>query len=295
MKNMDWDDIRLFVAVARAGGLSGAADAMGASAATLSRRMLTLERRLGRSLFLRRQTGYALTPDGQQLLAIARTMEAGSRSVDAWLEAEARRPVVRISAGTWTSAFLCENFARLWSPDDPFCIALHTTERRLDIAHREVDIGIRNQRPDAPGLAARRVGQVAYAAFRARQADATARNRWIALVAEEAQTRSTRWVMEQPGLEIVAWANSPRTLYDMLRVGIGATVLPCFAGDRDAMLERATPPIEALMQEQWLVMHDEGRQMPAVRCVLDRLAELLTDHMALQTGLRPLGAAPPAA
>ena len=293
MKNVDWDDLRLFLAVARAGGLSAAATELGASPATLSRRMLALERSLGRPLFLRRQTGYSLTPYGEQFQAVARKMEAGARSVEAWLAAEERPPVVRISAGTWTSGFLCENFTRLWGPDDPFRIALHTTERRLDIAHREVDIGLRNQRPEGAGLAARKVGQVAYAAFRARHSDEPARNRWIAVVPEAAQTPSTRWVADQEGLDVAAWANSPRTLYDLLRAGIGNAVLPCFAGDRDAFLERAGAPIEALLQEQWLVMHDEGRQMPAVRKVVERLAALLTDHADLHRGLRPIGPVKP--
>lgn len=138
MKNLQWDDIRCFLAVARSGGLSQAAPQVGASAATLGRRMLSLERQLMRKLFVRRQTGYQLTNDGKDFLAIALAMDAGSRQINFWLDAELQKPVVRLSAGTWTSSFLCENFARIWTPDDPFILAFHTTEARLDISHREV-------------------------------------------------------------------------------------------------------------------------------------------------------------
>lgn len=75
----------------------------------------------------------------------------------------------------------------------------------------------------------------------------------------------------------------------MIRSGIGNGVIPCFAGDRDAMLERAGPAIDDLMEEQWLVMHDEGRHVPAVRTVVNRLTELLGEHGDLFSGQRPLG------
>jgi DNA-binding transcriptional LysR family regulator len=290
MKNIDWDDIRCFLAVARGGGLSRAAVVTGLSPATLGRRMLVLERQLARTLFVRRQTGYALTADGNDFLAIALAMDATSKSIDFWRGSDAAKPVIRLSAGTWTANFLCENLSFLWTPDDPFILAFHTTEARLDITHREVDIGIRSRQPDTPNLVARRTGFVAHAAFRARHAVPAARKRWLATVAEYAITPATRWVAGRAGLEIAAYASTPRTLYDLIHAGLGNGVIPCFAGDRDPMLERTGPPIADLMEEQWLVMHDEGRSIPAIRTVIDRVADLLVEHGALFSGQRPLGA-----
>ena len=59
----NWDDLHLFLAVAREGGLSPAARLTGRSAATLGRRMLALERSMGRELFVRHERGYELTAD----------------------------------------------------------------------------------------------------------------------------------------------------------------------------------------------------------------------------------------
>ncbi|MEN0040615.1 MAG: LysR family transcriptional regulator, partial [Pseudomonadota bacterium] len=64
----NWDDLAAFLTVARQGGLSAAARMMGSSPATLGRRMLALERRLARELFIRRTHGYDLTVDGERLL-----------------------------------------------------------------------------------------------------------------------------------------------------------------------------------------------------------------------------------
>jgi len=289
MKNIDWRDLQFFAHVARSGGLSGAAKAMEVSPATVGRRMLGLERALGHTLFARRQTGYELTGDGRALLGKVLAMEASARPIASWLSDGAHRPSVRISAGSWTANFFAENFARLWSPEDDFQIVFKTTEARLDIAHREVEIGIRNQRPEGPSFAARRTTEVVFAPFRARGRAAGGRDDWVAIAPEEATTRSARWVNAQEGLTVAARANMPRTLYDLIRAGAGKSVLPCFAGDRDPLLERAGEEVAELREDQWIVMHNEDRHRPEVRTVIDRIAALIAAHRALFAGKRPLG------
>jgi DNA-binding transcriptional LysR family regulator len=289
MKNVDWSDLQLFVAVARHGGLSGAAKVTNASPATLGRRMLALEQAIGRPLFLRRQTGYELTDDGRLLLVKAQAMEAGARGIQDWLDTDGRRSVVRISAGTWTANFLAANFPRLWTPDDPFRIDFKTTEARLDIAHREVEIGVRNARPESPNLAGRRTVEVAHAPFRARSMPPARHDEWVAIAPEDATTRSARWLAERSDAVIAAWANTPRTLHDLIRAGVGNGILPCFAGDRDPDLERAGEEIAELREPQWLVMHNDDRHRPDVRTVIDRMVALVAAHAALFAGERPMG------
>lgn len=289
MKNIDWSDLQLFVAVARGGGLSPAAKESCSSPATVGRRMLALEQAVGRPLFVRRQTGYKLTIDGRALLSKAQLMEANARSIDDWLEAEGGRSLVRISAGTWTANFFADNFSRLWTPEDPFRIAFKTTEAKLDIAHREVEIGVRNAAPESPNLAGRRTVEVAQAAFCARNAGEAGRRNWVAISPEDMATRSARWLAAQPGATFAAWANTPRTLHDLIRSGVGKGVMPCFAGDRDPLLERAGDEIADLREGQWLVMHNEDRHRSDVRTVIDRIVGLVNAHAPLFRGERPLG------
>ena len=289
MKSIEWSDLHLFLSVARGGGLSSAAKDHGSSPATVGRRMLALEQAVGRPLFIRRQTGYELTVDGRALLAKAQSMEAGARGIAEWLAAEGGRSVVRISAGTWTANFFADNFARLWSPDDPFRIAFKTTEAKLDIAHREVEIGVRNAAPQNPNLAARRTVEVAQAPFCARNAPPAARETWVAISPEDMATRSARWVAAQPGAVFSAWANTPRTLHDLIRAGVGKGLMPCFAGDRDPQIERAGDAVAELCEPQWLVMHNDDRHRQDVRTVIDRIVELVAAHAPLFRGERPMG------
>lgn len=66
--DFNWDDARIFLAIARAGTLSGAADAMNMGVATVSRRLDRLEKMLGMPLFSGHQNGYRLTDDGEIML-----------------------------------------------------------------------------------------------------------------------------------------------------------------------------------------------------------------------------------
>jgi len=291
MKNVNWDDLQIFAHVARAGGLSGAADALATSAPTVGRRMLALEQATGKSLFVRSRTGYELTSDGRSLLRKVQAMEASARPIEDWLAIGIDRPAVRISAGTWTASFIADNFSRLWTPNDPFRICFKTTEARLDIAHREIEIGIRNQPAEGGNLASRRTVEVAFAPYVARNHPDPQGSEWVSLGSDEAITRSARWLLAQDDLSICAWANTPYTLRDLVRAGAGKGVMPCFTGDRDPRLMRAGPPIGELTETQYLVMHDDDRHRAEVRKAIDRLHALFRDHAELCRGDRPIGAA----
>lgn len=77
-----------------------------------------------------------------------------------------------------------------------------------------------------------------------------------------------------------------RAVLDCLRAGIAQTVLPCFVGDAEPAVERTGRAIAELREEQWLVLNEEGRREPAVRTVIDRLTNLLTEYRPLFEGRR---------
>lgn len=77
----DWEDVRVFIALARHGCLSGAARALAVNHATVARRLSSLEQALGDKLVERRPDGYVLTPSGLQVLAAGNDMEAAAASL----------------------------------------------------------------------------------------------------------------------------------------------------------------------------------------------------------------------
>lgn len=286
MKNIAWDGYQLFIEVARRGGLTGAASASGLSPATIGRRMVELERQLGRELFLRSQTGYRLTDDGHELLTHLGEMEAAIRRVETWRQGASARALVRIAAGTWVARLVSQNFSAICTARDDFRIDLFIAEQRASLAHREADIGIRAFEPEEQNLAKVLLGEVAYAAYKARN-NVEAEVRWLAVDTENAISSYLRWPHENRADSIVVTVNRPHALRDLALAGAGVALLPCIVGDLEPRLERVGGEIEVLRHRQWIVMNNDDRHRPEIRVVVDRMTRLMRAHADLFAGRRP--------
>ncbi|ASJ74257.1 LysR family transcriptional regulator [Granulosicoccus antarcticus] len=288
MNEPSLDDLRLFLVVASEGSLSAAAKRLSASTATLSRRINQLEQQTGRSLFHRQPSGYELTADGASLRERVLQLDAVRAELADWLAEPTRRPMVRLSAGTWTCNLLVEHISQLHQKDDAFGLVFVSTEERLSIAHREVDIGLRNTRPDDPHLVTRRIGEVCYASYAATDRELAdgeeQRWPWLLVAPDCAHTRSAHWMVEHRLSQAVLQVTASRTLLDLTVAGAGVTVLPCFVGDRLPSLRRVGPLIDELTESQWLVMHSETRHRPAVRTVIERIGIMISNYADLYSG-----------
>ncbi|MFO6463811.1 LysR family transcriptional regulator [Jannaschia sp. KMU-145] len=267
----DWSDLALFSAVARAGALAPAARSTGVSVPTLSRRMKALEARMGRRLFLHGAQGYAPTTEGRDLLERTARMEAAAADIAAW-QAAGRGPArIRVTAGTWTARHLAANLPAFWTPDAAWLPEFVHCNIDMDIARREVDIGIRNRRPSQPWLAGRRTGTTTHAAYAA-NAGVTA---WIGASHETRALPSETWVAETHGDSIVTTANDPALRLILAQAGIGRVVLPTFVGDTAPGLVRVSDIIAELTREVWLVCHHEARHDAPIRAALDAIGGFL--------------------
>ena len=284
MKNVTWDSYQLFLDVSRSGGLTGAAALTGLSPATVGRRMVELEERIGKALFQRSQTGYALTGDGRTLFDRLQAMENAARDIEGWQKASSASSVVRIAVGTWNAWLLTGNFSAICTDRDDFRIDLFIAEQRASLAHRENDIGIRAFEPQEKNLAAIRTGEVAYAPYRLRNAATTIADRWLAVAEENAISTYLRWPHENRNNEIVVTVNRPTALLDLVLAGAGVAVLPCFVGDADARLVREGDELESLRHNQWIVMNNDDRHRRDIRTVADRMTRLIKSHSDLYAG-----------
>jgi len=263
----NWDDLHLFLAVAREGGLSPAARLTGRSAATLGRRMLALERSMGRELFVRHERGYELTADARELLAELTAIEARIMRATA-APGGAERPLVKVSAGTWTTLALLERLDDITGAPADIRLRFVSSEARLDIARREVVIGVRNSRPTSDSLAGRSLSRVEFAPY----ATPSAPDRWIKVVVE---TPSARWLDKMVGNDAVCEVNSPRNSLDLALAGKGVALLPTFIGDRQKVLQQVGSTIPELAHDRWIVTHQDDRHLPEVRRTIDRLCRVL--------------------
>jgi len=150
-----WDDVRIFLAVAEAGSVSGAARQLRLGQPTISRRLAEMEQSLGARLFARGVGGATLTSAGERLLSPAKTMAEWAGEVARAAEAgeAAPRGLVRITASPYVCFDFLAPFAASVSSRHPTIrIEVLSATRYLDMARGEADLALRLRRPQGKDL-----------------------------------------------------------------------------------------------------------------------------------------------
>ncbi len=285
--SMNWDDLRIFLSVARNGSLSAAARALRISQPTVGRRLKALEDSLGARLFDRLPEGFAPTSAGTELLPLAEEMERAALALDRRQAALADgvRGTVRLSIYEVMAQFLLDHLATLRRNLPEIEIELAVAHISANLSRREADLSLRECLPDAPGLIARRLGEIAYAIYGARDYVAAnpaalgeARYRdcaWVSTDEEHNYFAGQKWLLDRVGdRRPMVRVNNGIVLYEAVRKGVGLGILPCFAADADGGLVRLSPPLGEVSSVQHMIVHHDLRRVPSVRAVMDELARL---------------------
>jgi DNA-binding transcriptional LysR family regulator len=283
---MQWDDLRIFVAVAETGSLSAAARRLKLSQPTVGRRVQALETSLATRLFDRLPGGYALTAAGAALLPMAGDMATAADAI------ERQRPAlegslggsVRIAAGGWMSRFLSYHAAELTEGLPGVSLEIFNAYQFANLARREADLALRNRRPEDGRLAVRRLPHPSYAIYGHRdyvRASPKARTearyracRWIGFDETNAHLPTARWLAARQAGEPSLRCTQAVNILDGVKGGFGLGVIPCFVGDREPDLVRVSSPIVDERSELWLIIHEDLRRAPRVRAVVDRIVAL---------------------
>ncbi|MRX51351.1 LysR family transcriptional regulator [Paracoccus sp. S-4012] len=285
----NWDDLRLFLAVARAGTLSGAAREIGVNHSTVFRRIGAFEEALGVRLFDRLPNGYALTAAGEAMQESALRVEAEIAALDRRVTGQDLRlsGVVRITTVDMLAQGLLPRhllaFLRAYPGIE---VELTVGNATLNLTRREADVALRvgNQPPET--LVGRRVGRLAFAVYGAAAAEATApltEQPWIGFDAEHAPL--VRAFSEfLPGVRPAFRVNSVAAAIAAARAGIGLATLPCGIADLDPGLTRVAPLPESFTLDLWLLTHEDLRRTARIRAFLDFMAEALAQEAPLLEG-----------
>lgn len=278
-----WDDLRLVLAVARAGNLSAAARRLGVNHATVYRRLGALEAHLGARVFERLRAGYAPTAAGEDLLRTAARVEAEMDDLERRLAGRDHRlsGTVRVTAPDDVAEHLLIGpLARFRARYPDIVLELVLDNRMLSLTRREADVAVRPTAAPDETLVGRRVARLASAVYGAAAvagrapagpADLAGRP-WVAWEEGAGPPAMARWMARHvPPDATVYRANSLLNLLAAIRAGIGLGVLPCFLGDGARDLGRVLPPQEDLATGLWLLTHRDLQRTARVRAVLDAL------------------------
>ncbi len=281
-----WDDIRAFLAVTRAGTLSGAAARMGIGLATVSRRIERLETAVGQPLFLRQQSGYRLTDDGAALIERAEEMEAAARSLTAGIRQEATvSGTVRLAtAENLATGLIIPELPRLRAAHPRLTLEIVTDIAAVNLHRRDADIALRMVRPERGNVSLQRLGTLGYGLYGAPDYVAT-RLRYADVGAFDADDL-IGWSDDYAHLPAARWAE--RMLKDRAPVvvttslatqlvacasGLGLAVLPHFlAGRHDLICLDSDLGID---QSIWLVTQSDLAHSRRVGAVADFLRDLV--------------------
>lgn len=287
---MNWDNIKHFLATARAGSLTLAAQTLRTSPATLSRRIAALERDCGTTLFTRTHTGYRLTPDGQALLARCEAIDEAFSSLARLvpISAQGAQGVVRLATSENLAALvLLPALPHLMRAHPNLSLDLTAGPQTTPLREREVDMAIRLSMPRSGNFKGRAIGLMAHAIYAACGVEpmqlgllgwtADGENSPIAqAVHRHAPETAPRWRF-----------NSLRTQVAAAQAGLGLAYLPCFLGDASPGLVRVHGPEGLLAQRIYLVLHNDSIETPRVRVVADFTIQVFQDAADRLAGRLP--------
>ncbi|HEX6244844.1 MAG TPA: LysR family transcriptional regulator, partial [Polyangiales bacterium] len=167
---LDWDDLRYFLAIHRAGTLARAAAELSINATTVGRRLSVLEDRVEARLFDRTPDGYVLTLTGRDLLQRAERMEAEALGVARDIKGRDQRPVgnVRLSATEMIATrFIAPHLPRFHAVYPELTLEIECTNRVVSLSRREADVALRLSRPREDDVVTKRLSSVPVALYAA--------------------------------------------------------------------------------------------------------------------------------
>lgn len=284
---LDWDDLRIFLAVARARKVAPAARALGIDATTIGRRLARLSKALEAELFEYAGGERALTEKGQALMHHAESAESAALAAveDVTGEQRSLAGQVRLSVaegfGTWV---LAPGIADFHARHPGIRLDIITASGFLNPSKREADMAVMLARPQRGRLTVRRLGDYrlhlyatpAYLAQAGRpeQRAALRQHVLVGYVPEFIFSPELDYLGEvEPGLEAAMRSTSINVQHRMISGHAGIGVLPDFIGNRDPALMPVMPGEIEITRSFWLVTHGDLAGVARVAAVSTWLAE----------------------
>lgn len=284
----NWDDLRVFLACARAESLTGAGKVLRMDPATVGRRIARLEQRSKAAFFVKSPSGYTLTEAGQRMLSHA---EAAEAAIGAGLgalssgEGASLAGTVRIGAPDGCANYLLPQVcAAIGAMHPDLDLQILALPRVVNLSRREADLAIAVSRPKTDRLRSERLSDYRLSLAASRD--------WLA------QNGAPQRLEDLPGARMVGYipdmifdaeldylgalgvarvplaSNSVSVQLNLARAGAGLAVVHDFALPSAPELVRVLRSEVALTRTFWLVSHAGVRDAR-----LDRVAQLLRDGM----------------
>jgi DNA-binding transcriptional LysR family regulator len=282
----DWDDLRIFLTVARFDSLSAAGRHLKLDPATVGRRIARLEEVLGAALFTKSPQGYALSGQGQELLAHAERVEqavsAGRQAVRG--EAGPLTGQIRVGAPDGCATFVLPQVCAAIARENPdLDIQIVALPRVVNLSKREADMAIAVSQPSTGRLTVQKITDyhLHLAAHRDYLAGAPAigsladlrRHPIVGYIPDMIFDKELDYLSEAGADRVGLASNSVVVQFNLLRQRAGVGIVHDFALPTDPAIRTVLPDSFSLTRSFYLVRHLDDRRVERLNRFAARLAD----------------------
>ena len=288
----NWDDLRIFLAVARSGGLMAAARRLGVDQTTVARRIAVLESAFGARLIERSPRGVTLTAPGTALLEHAERMESEAVSATERLGVvgEGVEGVVRLATPeAFGAGLVAPAAAELHARHPRIQLELVPGARAINLSRREADIAVGLSRPEQGSLVSRKLADYRLGLYASRvyleregapeKIQDLSRRPLVWYIDEMLDLPELRYLDQvAEGAQTVFRSSSIAAQHAAVASGLGLGILHRFTADKDPRLVRVLERDILLTRSYWLTVHDASQRIARVRAVIEFLDGLVRLH-----------------
>lgn len=294
MQTIDWDDLRVALAVADAGSLAGAARALNVNHTTALRRLDALEARLNTRLFERQRGGYLPTEAGELLAEEARAIAPRVDDLERRLLGRDLRLTgsVRVTTAFVTMAYLLPQALADFARAQPGIeVEIAESSMLLDLSRRQADVAIRLSRQVPEHWVGRPLGSAHYRVYAKRGVPGLPQRKtplptllanapWIAFEREMAANRFGRWMQQHiPPGQVRLRVDIFNSIVAMLRTGLGIGVLPSFVAASEPELVAVSGDIDELTTPLWILTHPDLRRTARIQSFMQSVGDSLASRL----------------
>jgi DNA-binding transcriptional LysR family regulator len=287
---MNWDDLRLFLAVARSDTSRAAARSLGVNQSTVSRRVKQFERDVGVQLFDRRTVGLRLTEAGREMVASAERIEQDFALLDRKVLGRDVRldGQIRVSLPDLMVTGLAPVLVEFGERYPTIEVEVSVDNSYVSLTHRAADVALRLVGAAPEHLVGRRIAGASLAIYGTpgyledhRDPPDLACLDWVGWEEPWRDVAPEQWLAANvPAERVRARVNTNLAHTELIASGLGVGFQFCYTGDSDSRLLRIGNPIDFGLS-LWLLTHEDLRGTARIRAFMSFVGEALARQRGL--------------
>lgn len=288
LNNINWDDVRFFLAAAELGSLSAAARQLNSNQPTVGRHINNLEATLGVRLFQRHKKGLTITQEGMWVLEQSQLMCSGVQNIQRLVDGgyQQLHGHVRLAMPEGlANAVVIPHLEQFYQRYPNLRLILNASSQVANLTRGEADIALRLFRPEEGDLVARQLASMKLGLYASphyleqngcpRDIAELANHKIIAYGNELSALPESQWLLNNTQAEHCLFqSNSTMSRLAATVAGLGISVQPCLVAEHEPDLVRVLPDVPVSSHTIWLVYHQDLRHIPRISVAVEFLIGL---------------------